>query len=76
MKNRFLSARWHKRVKEASREVGIFFPVILSLDGYRIFFRKKTTLKKKKKNFPPSRPFLAHSGSGQETTFYLRVALV
>ena len=59
--------------KTASREVGIiiFFPS-------NFFFFNKLECSggggsKKKKS--SSRPFLAHLGGGQETTFYLRVAL-
>ena len=36
--------------------------------------KKKLNLKQEKKK-RPIRPFLAHSGGGQETTFYLMVAL-
>ena len=35
--------------------------------------KKNENMKKKKKE--KNRPFLSHSGGGQETTFYLRVAL-
>ena len=41
---------------------------------YRGGSKKKIENRGKKKKKSPIRPFLAHLGGGQETTFYLRVA--
>ena len=61
--------------KKASREVGIFFCFSFFID-YMMYWEDWV-----KKNFfqkswekSSNRPFLAHSGGGQETTSYLRVA--
>ena len=68
--------------KNASREVGIFsFPNFIfdrlectgGGGGGGVIKTKRKTKKNMKKKRSPSRPFLPHPASGQET-FFLRVA--
>ena len=63
--------------KKANREVGNFFSSdfhFLLTRMYWEYWEKNNTFFKNCEKKSPSRPFLAHSGGGQETTVYLRVA--
>ena len=72
MNNRFLSAGSAKK-KPVGRDF-VFFPpnfffINQNVQGGEI---KKKIFFRKFEQKSSSRPFLAHSGSGQETTFHLR----